>query len=370
MNIKQNIIFVIPSLGAGGSERVLSSIASGLARNGYDVSIFTLNDCNPFYPLDATIKVKILSAPGTSLNIFHAIYNNFFRLIKIRQSIFAINPDVVVSFGSETNVLTLLSTIGLGIRVVVSERCDPAYYPYGIIWKMLRRLSYPLATNLVTQTNRAASYFSFMKKGCVKVIPNPVITIKRGIEKTDLPQPYILAAGRLVQQKGFDVLMNAFAAMEKKYPNLKLVVLGEGGERAALEEQAINLGIGDRVIMPGVVNGVGDYMHNAIMFVLSSRHEGFPNVLVEAMASGLAVIATDCPSGPAEIIENGVNGVLIPSDDVMALAQTMSRLMDGDDLRDKLGEAASGVNNRFSMDKILSQWESVLDINQSSTTHD
>jgi len=167
--------------------------------------------------------------------------------------------------------------------------------------------------------------------------------------------------GRLVEQKGFDILVEAFSRCATKHSDWSLVILGEGPQRTRLEAAAAELGIGDRVHLVGQVREPDTILKGADLFVLSSRYEGFPNALVEAMACELPVVSTDCSSGgPRDIIRDGVDGILVPPRDVEALASAMDRLMADQDGRQRLGKSAAEVVERFSTTRVMKVWDDLL----------
>ncbi len=167
--------------------------------------------------------------------------------------------------------------------------------------------------------------------------------------------------GRLVPQKGFDMLLDAFSRVAGKHPEWSLKVLGKGPLKAQLEAQAELLGLKNRVNFAGTVPDPFPVLRESDLFVFASRFEGFGNALAEAMACGLPVISFDCPAGPSEIILNGMNGVLVPREDVAALAAAMDHLMSEPAARARLACHAPEVLQRFSLDRILGMWDEVID---------
>jgi len=171
----------------------------------------------------------------------------------------------------------------------------------------------------------------------------------------------ILSVGRLGIEKGHDLLIRAFAAAEGAQKGWDMTILGEGNERLNLERLISGLGLTASVHLPGIVKEPAEWMQKTSLFVLTSRYEGFPNALLEAMACGCAVIATDCPSAPAEIINNDINGLLVPAEDVTALSNAMQKIIDDESLRQRLGVQALKVKTTFSQETIMAKWDALIE---------
>jgi glycosyltransferase involved in cell wall biosynthesis len=355
------LILVISSMATGGAERVLSILATSWAKRGWQVTLVTTHDDGSpsFYALDPGVKLEpilLANIPGGGG------WPNVRRVMALRQIIKEQSPDVVVSFLNFTNILTLLASGGLDVPVVVSERLDPRVHKLNRAWTILRRLLYPKAMVLVNQTEAAANWFRSWMGQKICVVANPVLEprFQDGPAELDLPPSSLVAMGRLHHQKGFDTLLKAMAIVHTGAPDLHLTVLGEGPLRQNLEILRDELGLQGVVDFPGRVKRPHDVLKQAELFILSSVTEGFPNVLCEAMAVGLPVVSTNCPSGPDEIINSGKNGLLVPVGEAKALAEAILSLMADSETRKMMGESASEVVHRFSLAKVLEDWDEVL----------
>jgi GalNAc-alpha-(1->4)-GalNAc-alpha-(1->3)-diNAcBac-PP-undecaprenol alpha-1,4-N-acetyl-D-galactosaminyltransferase len=353
------ISLVIGGMGVGGAERVMSILANYWATHGWEVTLITLVDRSkpPFYPLDPQIKLVQLGVTGDSSNPAMAVVKIWQRARVLRQAIIASAPDVTIGFMATSGVMSVLACWNLGIPVIVSKRIYPAMSEANKVWKQLMKWTYPFADLVVVLTKSALSFYPPEQGYRAVVLPNPVIVppVTMGLEGL-LPTPTLIAVGRLAPQKGFDLLITAFAKIQADYPDWHLTILGEGESRAELEQLRSQLQLTDRVHLPGKVTNVHDYLRQADIFVMSSRCEGFPNALCEAMACGLPVISTDCLSGPREIITDGVDGILVATEDVEALAVGLDRLMSNPIERQQLAHAAPQVLDRFGLEPVMKMW--------------
>jgi GalNAc-alpha-(1->4)-GalNAc-alpha-(1->3)-diNAcBac-PP-undecaprenol alpha-1,4-N-acetyl-D-galactosaminyltransferase len=341
----------------------MSIMANYWAARGKQVTLITFaSEEIDFYPLHPEVKRVALGLMTTSRHPWEALRNNLRRLKRLRQEIRKSEPEVVISFMDPTNVLTLLASVGLNTPVIVSLRTDPRQYRIGWARSALRRLLYPQASAVVVQTEEIRCWTQrFVRQEAVFTIPNPIMPPLYDEPDRALHSGYTVAAmGSLLPEKGFDLLLRAFARCTAKYPGWSLVIIGEGRERETLETLVGELGIADRVSMPGRIREPVSLLRGVDLFVMSSRVEGFPNALLEAMACGLPVVSFDCPSGPRNIIRQGVDGVLVKPEDVEALAAAMQRLMGDDAERERLGSRAVEVTERFSLERVMGIWEDIL----------
>lgn len=359
------VMFAIYGIGGGGAERVLVNMANYWSKKGHSIEIVTLwpEGSTPFYQLDAAVVHSPLSLARNSNNVFQGLANNLRRLCAIRNAIIKSKPDVVISLMDTMNVRVSLASIGLGIPIVLCEHTDPAAHNIGgRVWDILRRVTYPCADSVVVLTNSALSYFDPRIRRRASVIPNAINLPAEAIDPHLCRRcsHKIVSVGRLAQVKGFDMLLQAFSILHRSFPLWSLTIWGEGPERAALEKLREKLGLERFVHLPGRTQTPFREMTEADLFVLSSRYEGFPMALLEAMACNLPVISFDCPSGPREMIQHDVDGILVPPEDVNALADAMGRLMDNATLRNQLTKNAGEVVQRFSMEKVMRRWDELL----------
>jgi glycosyltransferase involved in cell wall biosynthesis len=282
-------------------------------------------------------------------------------------------PDVALAMMTHSNVLMALASVGLrDIRTVGAERVHPALAPLGSAWSMLRFFGYGLLDVIVAQTAITRSWLlSHTDARNVAVVPNPVVWPLERVAPTVNPESIgdsgrrrLLAVGRLVHQKGFDILIEVFAQLATQFPDWELVIIGRGEDGAALQSRIDSHSLAGRVFLAGDVGNMGDWYEAADVFVLSSRFEGFPNALGEAMAYGLPVVSFDCDTGPRDLIENEVNGLLVPDGDAAALGRALARTMSDEGFRTRVAGRAVSVRERYSLGTVGNTW---LDLFRSLT---
>ena len=347
------IMAVIPSLSRGGAERVLSLLTQEWAKS-HTVIVVVFDGSKLAYEWGGRLVDLGLAIPT---NVFEKAHVTLAILPRLVGVIRRERPDRVVSFMEPANFPAALgaTVTGLRQRLTVNVQHDPAVLP--MVRRVLIRWFYRLPLRVVAASGGVQEALESMGVPVSKVstIPNPVV-VRREVEtpRSPIPNRYILGAGRLRREKGFDRLLRAFSEVDR--PDLHLVVLGDGVERPLLVALARDLGVGDRVRFPGAVSDIDTWYQHAECFVLSSRSEAFPMVLVEAMANTCAVVSFRCNYGPSEIIDNGRSGILVNDGNVEALAEAITRVVDDGRLRLSLAREGRKRAMLFDVKEIAARW--------------
>lgn len=348
------VVLTIGGLVFGGAERVMSNIANYLAQQGHEVMLITVHKREPAYELDK----RIIFVNGLNWRGRLSFFN---VCAEYRKKVKTYKPDAILSFLTQINEFVLFATRGLGIPVVVSERNDPDHSATTKLRKWIRRISYPMASGVVFQTEEAMHYFDDINLQSELIIPNPIYIEEDIIGLQLCRKKEIVSAGRLFGAKNHKMLINSFAKIAQDYPEYNLTIYGEGELRGELEALVQSLHLEGRIFLPGSTKELHLKMKEAEIFVLSSDFEGMPNVLMEAMACGMACISTDCPcGGPRYLIDNGVNGILIPVGGSDELEETLRSLIDDPDKRKHMGNKAKNIYENLKPEIICKKWENYL----------
>lgn len=353
----RRIVLVQAGLGAGGTEKILSLLAAHLGRQGHEVTMLAIGGrpSESFYPIPAGMTLRTMEEELGKAASRSAVR----RIAWLRKAFREGETDLVISFLTKINIQVAVARIGLGVARIASERNNFLVQKMSPLWRLLMPLALARAdvAVMLTQAARAALPAWARKRAIVIYNPAPVACE----HASKLPPPRrLIAVGRLTEQKGFDVLLHAIHRAREQGCDLSLTVYGEGEERERLSALAQSLRLSDHVQLPGRTRQPHGWVEGGGIFVLSSRFEGFANVLVEAMAAGFAVVSTECDWGPAEIVTHGRDGLLVPTEDPERLAQALIRLWEDDALRTRLAKAALLRASDFSGEQILSQWDAAI----------
>lgn len=345
------IIFVISAMNGGGAERVLATLANCYVQQGDEVTILMVAGDESAYLLDEKVNILSIGQPSHGNPLVQVK-----RLWVMRKYFKQHNDSVIVSFGTEINLFTILSSLGLKNKAIVSERNDPNQCSY----RKIRDVVYSLCKGFVFQTEDAKKCFSDKVQKNSVVIPNPI--------RKQLPMPFegkrekkIAAVGRLEPQKNHALLLKAFAEFYKSYPEWELHIFGKGKLEQTLKQQAQELGIENHLVFKGFRSDILETIRDYGMYVLSSDYEGISNSLMEAMALGLPCISTDCPiGGSALCIKDGENGLLVPVGDTVALQKAMETIAGDERLAAEFGKRAIDVRETFAEETIADMWHEYM----------
>ena len=357
------IVFVYGNMQRGGAQRVISCLAAYCAQMGDEVTILTLDGGGSDYELDPSISVVGLNVAGDSANKLDSAKRFLTTERKLRDWMKAEKPDAVLAFSSKLAMQLLLAGGHGGPALICSERANPAFRAESAATRLERRVL-KKAEGFIFQTQRVSMLFppEIRERGTV---------IHNGLFSPDIPgtvtafaqrrQKEICAVGRLENgQKAYDVMLEAFALFREKHPEHVLHIYGSGGSEAAIRTQAAALGLADSVMLHGNLPHVIQEIKDMGMFVMTSRFEGMPNALIEAMACGLPCVCTDCDFGPAELIRDGENGLLAPVDDIPAIAAAMERIADDPALGERLSRGALEIRRSHARDTICGQYRDYI----------
>ena len=338
------ILFFHYSMQAGGAERMISLLANDLSHRGGRVKIVTLDHLPSFNPLAPDILYMPLNTARHSRNAADAIKNNLFTLQRLRQALKAFQPDVVIAFYPNTELFAYLAR-GHAHRycLIGSERANPHTWSKSI-WSAIRKPVSMLCDGFIFQTAGVQALFPKATQRKSIVLHNMINAAQ--FQAAELPwaqRSGLCAVGRMDAGKCFDDLLRALALVVKRHPQAHLDLFGDGVERQNLERLAQELGLSEAVSFRGRSQTVLQEYARHKIFVMTSRSEGMPNVLLEAMASGCACVSTDCDFGPSDLIVSGENGFLVPVHDVEAIAGRICALLEDDSLCEQTGRRARAI---------------------------
>ena len=348
----KKIMLIVPSLTKGGVERVVSILSKELSKY-YEVYVVIYHN-----PVEYKIGGKLINLETPTGTLWKKVKNIFYRVVKIKRLTRKISPDYIVSFmGNLHPILTFEP-------VIVSIHNNPDFFP--LYKKILLKTIYKLhnVKKIITVSagieKKLNNNYSLKNTKTIYNPINPEYIIQKLIAPKPFEVDYILAIGRLNRQKGFDILIKAFAKSNLKNM-IKLIILGEGKERKRLEELIAELNLKNQVLLFGKVDNPFIYMKYAKLFILSSRYEGFPVVLLEALACGTPVITTNCETGTSEIINNRKNGLFVPVADEEALKVAMEKLFYDRELYKRLKTNARKSIERFDIKNIVKGWKELFE---------
>ncbi len=359
------IAFLFGSMSRGGAERVIASLANTYCAKGNEISIITTANSESGYPLDARVQHIRLNLAGKSKNKIEGLTRNLRIMGALRKVIQKNKYDAVITFELRQAVLLQYAfPFGRKFKLIASERANPNTRELGKVEKWQYNKMLTFVDGFIFQTDRVSQCYpeKLRKKGIV--IHNgvfPEILPEKVPEFNSRRQKDICAVGRLAEQKGYDVLLEAFYMFRQNHPEHHLHIYGKGALQKKLEMQIVELDLCDSVTLHGSVPDVMFQVADMGMFVLSSRFEGMPNALMEAMACGLPCISADCDFGPGELIRDHENGILVPVEDAERLASAMAEVADNSEMAEKLSQNAQAIRKTHNGEKIAAMYRQYIE---------
>lgn len=354
---RTKILFVINKLTYGGAEKMFTFVANKLSESDrYEITVYSFESNTYYYKLSEGINYI-----GETHVAKRKILRRFVQLFQIMRTIKREKADIVISFLHNPNILSIFASKIMRTPVIISERGDP--YNWHFYLKRVKTLIYGYADGIVFQTEGAKCFFpiKIQKNSCV--IPNPVLPLEQKFESSyNATSKEICFIARFEnKQKRQDIMLKAFKIVLEKYPDMILRFYGDGPDEPFIRDLAHSMGIINNIKFMGVSKNPVRDIANSRIFVLTSDYEGIPNALIEAMSIGLPVISTDCsPGGARMLIDDGVNGMIVPKGDYKAIADKMIRYIEDPELAKEHGINARKIKEKFSPDKIIYQWESYI----------
>ena len=348
-----NIAFLIPSMLSGGAERAISILCNEFSKMGNQVSLLLTEDAKHiYYKLDE--NVRVIDIVDNRMPYYIRI-PNYIRNIK--KHLAEKKIDVLVSFIVRTNVLAIISCKSSGIPVIVSERNNPYLVPASYSWRKIRDFSYKFADGIVFQTGHAQHYFCSSIRKSSTIIMNPITDDIIGDSTSDNRDNIIIMACRLEDQKNVRMLINAFSLIYKDIPNYKVLVYGEGSQRTMLQNLIDKLGLHDVILLKGRSEQIIREISKAKIFALTSRYEGLSNAVMEAMCVGTPCVVTDSPTfGNRDLIDNGINGFIVPLENEEEMAKKILLLAKDDNLRESFSVQAKKLYKKVNSKYIAKKW--------------
>lgn len=347
------ILFYIGNLRKGGAERVVATLSNKLVEKN-EVIIITTTDEKVEYSLDKSIKLFSLKNFDGNKN---PLVKNIIYLKRLKDYIKEIDPDIILGFLPEPSYRLLILKPFIKSPVIISDRNDPKIEYASLKSRTIMKFLYKRADGFVFQTDEARDYFCKKIQDKSIVIANPVDDRFLKTKYVGYKSTEFINVGRLNEQKNQILLIESFKDVIKKYPNYKLLIYGEGSLKNELSMYIKDNKLNNNVKLCGNVDDIENILKDKKGFILSSKYEGMPNALMEAMAVCVPCISTDCPcGGPRELIKNNINGLLVKSNDKNELVSAMYKIIENDKMCKKIAMSAKKNMNNYSCDKIVSKW--------------
>ena len=352
-------MFVVPSLSDGGAERVVSILSSELAHIIEKVYVLTYWDTDFNYPMDN--RVCVINLSGGDKYAYERIAKK--RRVKIMREIIRREaPDVIVPFLPQVCLQVGIATLGMECNIIQTIRNDPKTSPGKKTRRLLRDFQIRCARCTIVQNEEQLNYFPPKWRNKIHILPNPISKPFLDKEYKGSEKFKAVSVGRLIEQKNFTLLIDAFSEFVKKHPDATLSIYGDGALKNALQKQILDNKMNDNIFLKGRSDCLQEILANSSVFIMSSDFEGMPNSLMEAMAVGIPVISTDCPTGPKELIGDNERGYLVETGNVSQMAMMIEDVYQNYEMALKKSlDAKETVRNSFGAEIIAQRFLKIAD---------
>lgn len=356
----KKIMFYISSLAKAGAQRVILNLTESLIKKGHKVYLVTTTVVEDEYPLPEGAR-RIISDIQEEEITSNRIVNLKKRFCKLRNIWKKGNPDIIISFIGKNNFMALLTAWGLNIPVITSVRGEPREEYYNRLTQILSKTLMGKSAGIVLQTQDAKAYFpKWIRKKAV-ILENPLNPDFIDEYIAEPRKNEVVTVGRIDSNKNQQLIIDAFCKIAEDFPQMHLILYGDGEDRERLEAYAKNTKYSNQIFLPGPIRNVKKRIEKSKLFVLSSNTEGMPNALMEALALGIPCISTDCPcGGPKMLMEGKENGILVPVGDADAMAEAMRKLLTDEELWQKCSKNAYKITEKLHPERINKKWEEYL----------
>lgn len=362
-NQNKNIAIVISDMGSGGAQKIVRSLLEYLINQGHTLTLITLDDGkNDFFKAPKQCARIALDLQQNSIGKIFGILANIKRIRTLRKAIKKTKCDTVISFIAPTNILAILATRFMNVKVIISERNDPARQSYGRFWDWAREKTYRYADIVSANSKNAVEHLKkYVPQDKLFFIPNHLNKAnKQYILKQDNKEKVILSVGRLHHQKAMDTLIKAFAEFHRSNQDWQLKILGQGALENELKELSQSLNLDEAIQFEGVSDNPYEYYKEASVFALASRHEGTPNALLEAMSCGVCPVISDACTEALAYIDDKKSGIVFPVDDISTLANALDNICNDLPARQEYADQAMKNIEVLYAEHTLKEWDKLI----------
>ena len=353
-HMPMHLAFVMWAMDCGGAERQVADLTANMVALGHQVTLFIGSGKPSFYPLDP--RVRVVAPPRPPDEHARPLRFQWQLFLALCRFIREYHPQVIYVLLVDTTLTLILASFFTRVRVIACEVNNPIVDPQGKKLRLLRKMLFPFVDGMILQTARVREWYRAIFRGPFRVVPNPLDCRQLPARWTGEREKVIVSVGRLEAQKDHATLIRAFALVHARHADYRLVIYGEGSLRAALEAQRAALSLTEVVALPGSVKDIYQRIYKVAIFAFATNYEGYPYALMEALALGIPTVSSDCLFGPADMITDRENGLLVPVGDAEALAGAIMRLIENPAWVDEMGRKALAIRDVIDCPRVTQEY--------------